>query len=858
MGLQAGDRLGSFDVLGPIGAGGMGEVYRARDTRLGREVALKVLPESLSLDRERLARFEQEARAASALNHPNIVTIHEIGREGETTFVAMELVDGKTLRELSAPGPMPVKKVLNVAAQVSEGLAKAHAAGIVHRDLKPENVMVSTDGFVKILDFGLAKLMETDTSGVSALPTIAQPETRPGTVMGTVGYMSPEQASGEQVDYRSDQFSLGSVLYEMLTGKKPFLRKTAVETMSAIIREEPEPATRLRPDLPLPVRWILDRCMAKDRDERYASTRDLARDLAGLRDHLSEATSGGEMLLASRARRRPRGAWIAVAVGVAAVAGLAGWLAAKAFGSRNLPTLSFKRLSFQRGTIGNARFAPSGEIVYGMHLRQAFGTRLFLARADSPQAKPFEFEGDILSISKSGDLAIWQAVSGVSGTLAVVPMAGGAPRPLVEDVVWASADWDPQVNGELAAVRRIGGANRLEFPIGKSLGLEDVYGGRFNPDGTEFVFWKGRADDFELQVIDRQGKAGKPLTSGWAKIEGIPSWADGGREVWFTASKAGEPEALWAVRRSGEVRRLIRVPGSLELYDVSSDGRALIGHHTIVGRLQGLAPGQTSESDLSWLDSSKPSDLSADGSMVLITEDGEGSGGRPSVYLRATDGSQAVRIGEGYGHALSPDKKWVLARREENGRQTFVLMPTGPGQPRPLAFEGLDVTSGVFTPDSQRIVFDATAPGQPSRLYVADLSGGKPRAVGPPGTRLQPFTSPVSPDGRRVVAIREGKVSVLPLDGTGEPREFPGFREGLSRFAQWSSDGRSLYYTERNPRALQVDLYDVETGTRRLWKEIPVDPSLTRTIVRITPDGRGYVYSGRTVSSELYLVEGLR
>ena len=337
MTIAAGARLGGFEVLGPLGAGGMGEVYRARDTRLGREVALKVLPEALSSDRERLARFEQEARAASALNHPNIVTIHEIGREGDVTFVAMELVDGKTLRELSVPGPMPVKKVLNVAAQVSEGLAKAHGVGIVHRDLKPENVMVSTDGFVKILDFGLAKLMETDTSGVSALPTIAQPETRPGTVMGTVGYMSPEQASGEPVDFRSDQFSLGSVLYEMLTGKKPFLRKTAAETMSAIIREEPEPASRLRPDLPLPVRWILDRCMAKERDERYASTRDLARDLAGLRDHLSEATSGGEMLLASPARPRSRTKWIAAALGAVVLAGLAGWLAARSLGTAKSP-----------------------------------------------------------------------------------------------------------------------------------------------------------------------------------------------------------------------------------------------------------------------------------------------------------------------------------------------------------------------------------------------------------------------------------------------------------------------------------------------------------------------------------------
>src|SRR5262245_11466317 len=199
MPVSAGTRLGSFEVLGPLGAGGMGEVYRARDTRLGREVALKVLPESVSGDRDRLARFEQEARAASALNHPNIVSIFEIGREGGTAFVAMELIDGKTLRDLAVAGPMPVKKVLSLATQVTEGLAKAHSAGIVHRDLKPENGMVSKDGFVKILDFGLAKLVESDSGQVSAMPTLAKPQTTAGTVLGTVAYMSPEQASGEAV-----------------------------------------------------------------------------------------------------------------------------------------------------------------------------------------------------------------------------------------------------------------------------------------------------------------------------------------------------------------------------------------------------------------------------------------------------------------------------------------------------------------------------------------------------------------------------------------------------------------------------------------------------------------------------------
>ncbi len=244
MTISAGSRFGPYEVLSPLGAGGMGEVYRARDVRLGREVALKVLPEEVSADRDRLARFEQEARSASALNHPNIVTIHDIGQSGTVSYIAMELVDGQTLREIVAEGAMPLRRILSIAPQVAEGLAKAHAAGIVHRDLKPENVMVSRDGYVKILDFGLSKLAAPESGEVSAMPTLARPETHPGTVLGTVAYMSPEQASGRTVDYRSDQFSLGSILYEMAAGKKAFESNTAAETMSTIIRDDPEPLSR--------------------------------------------------------------------------------------------------------------------------------------------------------------------------------------------------------------------------------------------------------------------------------------------------------------------------------------------------------------------------------------------------------------------------------------------------------------------------------------------------------------------------------------------------------------------------------------------------------------------------------------
>ena len=366
MTLAAGTRLGPYEILSPLGAGGMGEVYRAKDPRLGREVALKVLPGALAQDRDRISRFEQEARAASALNHPNIVTIHEIGRAGDVAFIAMELVEGRTVRELILSGPIPVRRMLNVAAQVADGLSKAHAAGIVHRDLKPENVMVSKDGFVKILDFGLAKLGEPESAELSAMQTLAHPETLPGTVMGTVGYMSPEQASAEALDFRSDQFSLGSIIYEMATGKKAFQRKTAAETMSAIIREEPEPIATLRPDLPSPVQWIVERCLSKDREDRYASTKDLARDLVGVRDR-AETSSGAAETSPSPGRRRRRGLLLAAAVGVL-VAGLAAaWAIAHGFAKGTASAPSFKRLTFRQRPIGNARIASDGQtIIYSI------------------------------------------------------------------------------------------------------------------------------------------------------------------------------------------------------------------------------------------------------------------------------------------------------------------------------------------------------------------------------------------------------------------------------------------------------------------------------------------------------------
>ncbi|HXZ28563.1 MAG TPA: protein kinase [Terriglobales bacterium] len=287
MALQAGSRLGHYEITGVLGAGGMGEVYRARDTRLGREVALKVLPDALAYGRTGRERFEQEARSASALNHPNIVTIYELAQADSIHYIAMELVEGETLRQKLERGPLPLRKALEVAAQVAEGLAKAHESGIVHRDLKPENVIVPREGPVKILDFGLAKPAAPSLPGVSQISTQGF-ATSPGAVMGTAAYMSPEQAGGQPLDFRSDQFSFGLMLYEMVTGSRAFQRHTTAETMAAIIREEPEPMRARNPALPAPLCWMTERCLAKDPKERYVSTRDLAREVAALRDRLAD------------------------------------------------------------------------------------------------------------------------------------------------------------------------------------------------------------------------------------------------------------------------------------------------------------------------------------------------------------------------------------------------------------------------------------------------------------------------------------------------------------------------------------------------------------------------------------------
>jgi hypothetical protein len=538
MTLEAGTRLGPYEVLALLGAGGMGEVYRARDTRLSREVAIKVLPSELAADQERLKRFEKEARSASSLNHPSIVTIYEIGQADSVSYFVMELVEGRTLRELLLSGPLPIKKLLQIGTQVADGLARAHEAGIVHRDLKPENVMVTKDGLAKILDFGLAKLAYAGPGSGDETNRQTETATTPGIVMGTVAYMSPEQASGHAVDFRSDQFSFGSILYEMATGKRAFQGGTAVDTLSAILHEDPKPVAEINPEAPAPLRWVVERCLAKDPEDRYGTTKDLARELATLRDHLPEAANMSGPSLARDRRRRTRA--IAAVVAAALLAALAVGVQAGRRIAKPSPPF-FKRLTFQRGNVVTARFTGDGQtIVYGATWNgnpwRVFATRREGSESTSLPLPDSFFQG----VSRSGELAITlvdstrpQAMA-IGGTLARIPISGGTPREVLDDV--QLADWASD-GSSLLVVRNMGGKSRLEFPIGKVLYETDgaIRYPRVSPGGdlAAFVDSPSAGDDAgSVAVVDREGKR-----RSWPPALPAPAALPGPE----TAGKSGSP-----------------------------------------------------------------------------------------------------------------------------------------------------------------------------------------------------------------------------------------------------------------------------------------------------------------------------
>jgi eukaryotic-like serine/threonine-protein kinase len=858
--LAAGSKLGPYEVLGQLGAGGMGEVYRARDPRLGREVAIKVLPPSFSSDADRLRRFEQEARAAGVLNHPNITAVYDIGQHEEAPYVVQELLEGETLRAVLAGGKISPRKAVEYALQIARGLAAAHEKGIVHRDLKPENLFITRDGRVKILDFGLAKLTQPEGAGsaVTSLPTETR-GTEPGIVLGTLGYMSPEQVRGRTADARSDIFSFGAILYEMLSGNRAFRGDSAADTMSAILREDPPDLSVTNQAISPGLERIVRHCLEKNPEQRFQSASDIAFDLEALSGTSGQAAVGG--LTARRGARRP---WI----GVAIAAGIA--LGAFALGyllkPKEPPAPTFQRITYRRGSVGDARFAPDGQTVLYSAAWDGKPPDIFVFTPGSPESRALEISGvrlEPFAVSPAGELAValprLEGGTVVGSTLARVPLGGGAPRPVLEDAM--AVDWSRD-GKSLAVARDVNGRIRLEFPVGKV--LYDTSGSisypRVSPQGDRIAFIDRPIYERPQGRVMLVGLAGgaKVLSEGWRDVQGL-AWRPDGKEIWFAATTRSEGRALHAVTPDGRTRLVARMPGSPWLYDISRDGRVLIDQWSVRHQIAALPPGESRERDLSWLDGSVLADISPDGKRILFSEMGQGGGENSGVYIRGTDGSPAVRLGEGTAFGFSRDVKWALTTLPRAASQ-LVLLPIGSGEPRELPRGKINYENAWMLPDGKEVVFIGIEPGHGVRTYVQRLDGSPPRAITPDGI----WATGLSPDGS-VVAARgpaDPIAKFYPTAG-GEPRAIPGIAAGEQVYG-WSADGRRIFVmagSRPTPLPRTVFRIDLASGKREQWRELaPAD--LTgigsfRTFF-VAQDEGSYAYSYTRGQSEMYIVEGLK
>ena len=863
MSLSAGQSLGPYTVIAPLGAGGMGEVYRARDGRLNRDVAIKVVPPAVAGNPEALARFERESHAIAALSHPNILTIFDVGQSNGHPYAVMELLEGETLRERIASGPLPVRKAVDIAAHIARGLAAAHDKKIAHRDLKPDNIFLTPTGGVKILDFGLARTT-SQQSELTRLesPTMA-PATTPGTVLGTVGYMSPEQVRGEPSDHRSDIFALGCVLYEMLTGQRAYKRDTAAETMSAILREDPPDPATLNVAVPPGVLRTLRRCLEKRPEERFESARDLAFALESALD--SSSVSGGVALPAVRSRR-----WIYAAM-AALVFGVAGGFAvARLSPNRSAEPdpsslLQFQRLTYNKGTIRDARFMPDGQsIIYGAAWAGK-PLKLFMVRTDSPESAPLSLpDARLLSISRSGELAMslghtfegWMG----EGSLARSSVLGSAPRVMVEHV--REAEWTPD-GSDLAVVRRMEGLERLELPLGKVLYqtsgyISDV---RFSPSGDRIAFADHQlyADDAgAVAIVDREGHR-TVLSEGWTSIHGI-AWTKGGDAIWFGATKGGTitSEGIYAVTLDGKLRPLVVGPTRYKVLDIASDGRVLLNLDREERVIEALMADSPNPVNIEFGASSSSLWVSNDGGSLLIADQSTPS---YDTYLLRTGGAP-VHLGTGAPIALSPDGRWALAQPVA-GSQLF-LHPTGPGQSRTLSNpENIAFDLGGWLDDRHTVGFGQKQ-GQRSRGYVQDINGGVPRPFTAEGVHVvggaaRWWSLAVSPDGTRVIAAAEDDTPMIFRVDGGAPEPIRNLRPGELP-VQWTPDGRGLLVAHGNGLPWIIERQDLATGQRTPATTIRAhdQAGFRLSVFEISRDAKYYVHSYSRLLSDLYVVDGLK
>ena len=847
-------------MVANIGAGGMGEVYRCTDARLGRDVAIKVLSSSLTRDSDRLARFEQEARTVAALNHPNILGIHDIGNHDGAPFLVSELLEGQTLRQKIMEGPIPTRRAIEYALGIAQGLAAAHEKGIVHRDLKPENIFITRDGRVKILDFGLAKLLRPEGGLETATTlTMGNPSTMPGVVMGTIGYMSPEQVRGEVADARSDIFSFGVVLYEMLTGQRAFKKDTAAETMTAILKDEPPELTETGWQGPLALQKILSRCLEKSPERRFQSASDLAFAIEALSGTSVSPTAAAAAIKPAFDARRM------LLFGAAALGGLA-LGAAIAWALRPVPKAvpTFERLSFDRATVIRGRFLSDARTVVYSGVLNGGVPDTYVIREDYPTSVPAGLGGAmLLAVSKQDQLAVlvrpqfwgqyvWE------GTLARVPMGGTAPRELLENVY--DADWSP--NGEdLAVIDRKDDKWQLEYPIGKILLTTDHWLSdlRVSPDGKRVaVFYHPAASKDDRGVVlllDQSGKQ-KVVSQEWEGLEGM-AWAPDGKEVWYSAAESGDQYCLRASTSEGMARIVYCGTSGTRLHDITPTNRALVstqGGQYITAVIQ---HGSKEEHDLSGMGSSIDPRLTPDGSEVISTDVSEHGGSDYLVYAQKTAGGAPVRIGGGgNGTDISNDGKWVLVVLPGETEGKVQVVPVGAGESKTLRWDRFQVSFANWFPDNQHILLFGGPLGQSVGLYMTDRNGTPPKML----VKDAPGWADVMPDGQNLLLLQDNTlVQHSIVDGsekklrTLEPGEVP---------VDWANEPQHIYTQILKPTQLQIDKIDLTSDKRETWQVFePQDQkgSLLNVLqVSITPDGRWMMINYHDELGQFYASGSLR